>query len=55
MEGIVNSEGEEGWGGRGVKDQGNCRGKGGCMINLVSRGPLIDLSDNLAVQKSFVT
>ena len=52
MEGIVNSEGEEGW---GVKDQGNCRGKGGCMINLVSRSPLIDLSDNLAVQKSFVT
>ena len=36
-------------------DQGNCRGKGGGMINLVSRGPLIDLSDNLAVQNFFLT
>ena len=27
--------------GRGVKDPGNSRGKGGCMIALVSRGFLI--------------
>ena len=27
--------------GRGVKDPGNSRGKGGCMMDLVSRGPLI--------------
>ena len=27
--------------GEGVKDPGNCTGKGGCMIDLVSGGPLI--------------
>ena len=37
--------------GRGVKDPGNSRGEGGCMIDLVSRGPLIQYG----FQKSFLT
>ena len=37
--------------GGGVKDPGNSRGEGGCMINLVSRGPLIPYG----FQKSFLT
>ena len=46
--------------GRGVKDPGNSRREGGCMIKLVSRGiPEVlvntDLSVNQAVQKSFLT
>ena len=44
--------------GGGVKDPGNSRGKGGCMIDLVSRGLLIQfgyLSVDLAVQKSSLT
>ena len=36
MEGVRNSEG-----GGGVKDPGNSREKGGCMIDLYSRVPLI--------------
>ena len=37
--------------GRGVEDPGNSEGEGGCMIDLLSRGPLIetDLSVYLAV------
>ena len=38
-EGIGNSEGEGGGG--GVKDPGNSEGEGGCMIDLLSRGSLI--------------
>ena len=36
---------------------GNSEGEGGCMIDLLSRGPVIhtDLSVDLAVQKSFLT
>ena len=41
----------EGIGRRGVKDPGNSRGEGSCMINLVSRGPLIQYG----FQKSFLT
>ena len=42
---------------RGVKDPGNSEGEGGCMIDLLSRGPLIQygLSVNLTVQKCFRT
>ena len=36
--------------GGGFKDQGNSRGEGGCMISLVSRGPLIQYG----FQKSFL-
>ena len=32
----------KGRGGGGVKDPGNSRGEGVCMIDLVSRGPLIE-------------
>ena len=39
MEGIGNSKGEGGEG--SIKDPGNSEGEGGCMIDLVSRGPLI--------------
>ena len=49
-EGIGNSEGEGGGEG-GVKDPGNSRGEGGCMIDLVSRGPLIQYG----FQKSSLT
>ena len=35
-EGFGNSEG--GRGGEEIKDPGNSRGEGGCMIELVSRG-----------------
>ena len=37
--------------GGGVKEPGNSRGEGGCMIDLVSRGPLIQYG----FQKSFLT
>ena len=36
---------------RGGEDPGNSRGEGGCMIDLVSSGPLIQYG----FQKSFLT
>ena len=46
----------KGRGGGVVKDPGNSRGKGGCMIDLVSRGLLIQFGFvDRAVQKSSLT